>query len=176
MKYLISITMVLACSTIVFSQQNLEGRSVGRGMIYTTDQDTIEGQYIVFSKDSLEYYLRNSQTRYALGLNQVTEVQEYNGNYGNTGLWIGGIGGALIGVVVALGTKETKSNLFYKETTIQTWPIYVIGGLSTILGYVIGITIEDWNTIYSRSLALLKNVNIKQNKYNGLAVSYRLYF
>ncbi len=63
MKKLLLILFVVVFSFPVFGQQGFEGKSVNRGNIYTTDSDMIEGQYIVFSKDSMEFYLENSQTR-----------------------------------------------------------------------------------------------------------------
>ena len=176
MNKLLLILLITAFSYPVFCQQDLEGRSIDKGMIYTANSDTIEGQYIVFLKDSVEYYKEGYQTRYTLPLNDVNEVQEYNGNYGNTGIWLGAIGGAVIGVVAALGTKETETTGYIQTTTIQTWPIYLCTGLGTLLGYVIGINVEDWNTVYSKSTAFLKNLNIKQNKITGTTVSVKFYF
>ena len=173
--FLLSIIVVLF-SFPVLSQQGIEGTSVNQGNIYTTDSEVIEGQYIVFSKDSVEYYLENSQTRYSLGLNQVTEVLEYDGNYANTGVWIGGLVGVGIGVAVALGTEEEETSGFITTTTIQTWPIYVFTAVGTLAGWLIGSQIEDWETVYSKSTALLNNFNLKQNKSGGLALSYKVYF
>ena len=168
---LLLILLISVLSYPVFSQQDLEGRSIDKGFIYTADSDTIEGQYIVFMKDSIEYYLENYQTRYTIPLKDVNEVLEYDGNYGNTGIWLGAIGGAVVGVVAALGTKETETSGY-----IHTWPIYLCTGLGTLLGYVIGMSIDDWNTVYSKSMSFLKNLNIKQNKLTGTSVSYRVYF
>ncbi len=173
--YLFLLT-VLFCFP-VFGQQNLDGRSVNRGKIYTTDYETIDGQYIVFSKDSLEYYLEQSQNRKVLGLNQITEVTEYNGHYGNTGIWIGAIAGAGIGLAVALGTEETETTGFIQTTTIQTWPIYLFTALGSLVGYALGSTSEDWDTVYSNNnAAILKNIYVKQNKRRGMMVSYNVYF
>jgi hypothetical protein len=176
MNKLLLILLIGVFSYPVFSQQDFEGRSLDKGLIYTADSDTIEGQYIVFMKDSIEYYLEGYQTRHTIPLNDVNEVLEYNGNYGNTGIWLGAIGGAVIGVVAALGTKETETSGYIQTTTIQTWPIYLCTGLGTLLGYVIGMSIDDWNTVYSKSMSFLKNLNIKQNKLTGTSVSYRVYF
>ncbi len=176
MKKILLILFVVVFSFTVFGQQGFEGKSVNRGNIYTTDSDMIEGQYIVFSKDSIEFYLENSQTRYVLGLNQVTEVLEYDGNYGNTGIWVGSFVGAGIGLAVALASEETETSGFGTTTTIQIWPIFVFGAVGTLIGYFIGQGIEDWNTVYSKSTAFLKNFNIKQNKHSGLDLFYRVYF
>jgi len=176
MKKLLLILFVVVFSFPVLGQQAFEGTSLNRGNIYTTDSEMIEGQYIVFLKDSIEFYLENSQTRYVLGLNQVTEVQKYDGDYGTTGLWIGGLGGAAIGVAVAMATEETTRSGNIQTTTIQLWPVYLIGAVGSLVGYFIGSGIEDWETVYSSSTAFLKNFNIKQNKYTGLAVSYKVYF
>ncbi len=161
----------------VFGQQNLDGRSVNRGKIFTTDSQIIEGEYIVFSKDSIEYYPEESQDRKVLGLNQVTEVSEYDGHYGNTGIWLGGLAGCGIGVAVALGTKETETTGFIQTTTIQTWPIYLFTALGTLVGYALGSASEDWDTVYSNNnAAILKNIYGKQNKRKGMMVSYNVYF
>lgn len=177
MKKVFLILSVLLLSIPVFGQTNMDGTTVSRGKIYTTDADVIEGQYIVFSEDSVEYYLKGSKKRNILNLNQVTEVQQYDGHYGNTGIWIGGFAGAGIGVVVALGTKETKRTGFIEETTIQTWPIYVFTAAGTLAGYLIGSAVEDWDTVYSSEIsALLKNMYVKQNKFGGLSVSYSVNF
>ena len=177
MKKLIVIILVIVFSIPILGQQNMEGETVSRGKIFTTDSQVIEGQYIVFSKDSVEYYLKNSKNRNVLNLNQVTEVQQYDGHYGNTGMWIGGIAGCGIGVVVALGTKETTRTGFIEETTIQTWPIYVFTAAGTLVGYLIGSASEDWDTVYSNEIsALLKNMYVKQNKFGGMSLSYTVHF
>lgn len=172
MKKILLILFVVVFSFPVFSQQSFDGKSVNHGIIHTTDPDTIEAQYIVFSKDSMEFYLENSQTRYVLGLDQVNEVLEYDGNYGSTGTWIGGIAGTGIGLVIALGNVEEGTDQGFETT----WPIYVFGAVGALAGWFIGSEIEDWKTVYSKSTAFLKNFNIKQNNHSGLDVSYRVYF
>lgn len=176
MQKMLLILSVVIFSITIFAQQDHEGISVNSGNIYTTNSEIIKAQYIVFSKDSIEFYLENSQDRYVLPLEQVNEVQEYDGNYGSTGMWIGGFAGIAIGTVVALGTKETTTTGFIEETTIQTWPILVFTLAGTLIGYVIGAQAEDWNTVYSKNSGFLKNFNIKQNKQNEFALSYRVYF
>ena len=164
----------------VFSQQNLEGRSINRGKIYTTSADTVEGQYMVFMKDSIEYYLENNQTRHTIGLNQVSKVEEYNGNYGTTGIWVGTLVGAGIGLAITLGNESSSSNLpgiiSDEELTSNVLTILLSLGIGGGLGYLIGQAIEDWNTVYSSGSAFLKNFHIKLNNHNGLAVSYKVYF
>ena len=154
------ILLVIAFFAPLFAQQNMEGTALNRGKIFTTDNQVIDGQYLVFSKDSLEYYKENSQARNVLHLSQVNEVQQYNGNYGTAGMWVGGLVGVGVGVAVALGTKETKSSGFIEETTIQTWPIYVFTIVGTLAGYFIG----------------SKNINLGTTARGGVAVSYRLNF
>jgi hypothetical protein len=176
MKKMLLVLFVVTFIFPVFGQQYLEGTSVNRGNIFTTDSKVIEGQYIVFSKDSIEYYLENSQDRYVLPLDQVNEVLEYDGNYSNTGIWIGGIAGAAIGTAIAIGSEETTTTAFYTETTIQLWPILVFTAVGTLAGWLIGSQVDGWNTVYSKSAAFLKSFNIKQNNHSGLDVSYRVYF
>ncbi len=176
MKKILLILFVVVFSFTVFGQQYLEGTSVNQGNIHTTDSEVIKAQYIVFLKDSIEFYLENSQTRYVLGLNQVNEVLEYDGNYSNTGSWIGGFAGLGIGTAIALGSEETETSGAITTTTIQIWPILVFTLVGTLAGYFIGQGIEDWKTVYSKSTAFLKNLNIKQNNHSGLDVSYRVYF
>jgi hypothetical protein len=161
----------------IFGQQNMEGTAVNRGKIFTADNQILEGQYIVFSKDSLEYYKENSQVRNVLHLGQINEVQQYNCNYGTTGMWLGGAVGITLGGVVALGTKETKRTDFLGETTIQTWPIYIFTLVGTLGGYLIGASIESWDTIYSKDDAsILRNINIGTTTRGGVTVSYHLNF
>ncbi len=171
------ILLVIAFFAPVFAQQNMEGTAINQGKIFTTDNQVIDGQYLVFSKDSLEYYKENSEVRNVLHLRQVNEVQKYDGNYGTAGMWIGGIAGGAIGVAVALGTKETKRTGFFEETTIQTWPIYVFTIVGTLGGYLIGSSMESWDTVYSNDTSsLLKNINLGTTAKGGIAVSYRLNF
>ena len=76
-----------------------------------------------------------------------------------------------------LETKETKTTGFLEETTIQTWPIYVFTLVGTLGGYLIGASIESWDTIYSKDDAsILKNINIGTTARGGVAVSYHLNF
>lgn len=177
MKKFFLIIFVLFYGFQVFGQTGMDGQTVERGKIFTTDSLEIEGQYIVFSNDSVEYYIKNIKERKVFNLNEVTEIQSYNGHYGNTGIWIGGIGGGAIGVVVALGTKETTRTGFIEETTIQTWPIYVFTAAGTLLGYVIGSSVEDWETVYSMDMSvILKNIYVKNNGYGGMSLSYVFHF
>jgi len=176
MKKLLLVLFVFVFSFPVLGQQGIAGTSVNQGNIYTTDSKVIEGQYIVFSKDSIEYYLENSQDRYVLPLDQVNEVLEYDGNYSNTGIWIGAFAGAAIGTAVALGTEETSTSGYVTTTTIQLWPILVFTAVGTLAGWLIGSQVDGWNTVYSKSTSFLKNFNIKQNNHSGLDVSYRVYF
>ena len=176
MKNLILILLVFVFCIPLFGQY-MEGKTVNRGKIFTTDNNMIEAQYIVFSQDSLEYYMKNSKIRNVLNLNEVKEVQQYDGHYGNTGIWIGGLAGCGIGVVVALGTEETTRTGFIEETTIQTWPIYLFTGVGTLLGYLIGSASEDWDTVYSNEMSvLLKDFYVKNNKLGGMSVSYTVHF
>lgn len=171
MKKMLLIVLVVVFSLPVFGQY-LEGTSVNQGNIHTTDSEVIEAQYIVFMKDSLEFYLKNSETRYSLGLNQVNEVLRYNGDYAMTGGWIGfGVGAVIFTVMIA---ESSSSSGLYESTDILV-PTLIWLGCSTV-GYLIGLAIEDWETVYSKSGAFLRNFNIKQNNHNGLAVSYRVYF
>jgi hypothetical protein len=177
MKKFFLFFLVLFFSFQVFAQQGTDGQTVERGKIFITDSQVIEGQYIVLSEDSVEYYMKNIKERKILNLNEVNEIQSYNGHYGNTGIWIGGIGGGAIGVVVALGTKETKRTGFIEETTIQTWPIYVFTAVGTLVGYVIGSSVEDWETVYSKDVsAILKNVYVNQNEFGGMSLTYTFHF
>lgn len=177
MRKNILIFFVIAFIIPAFAQQNLDGTAVNRGKIFTNDNQIINGQYLVFSKDSLEYYKENSQVRYVLPLKQINKVDKYDGNYGTTGMWIGGIAGVGIGVAVALGTKETKTTGYIQETTIQTWPIYVFAVVGTLGGYFIGSSIDSWDTIYSKDTSyLLKHINIGTTIHGGFAVSYHLNF
>jgi len=180
MKKMFLILLVFVFNFSLFGQGSYDGKSVDRGKIYLTDSEVIEGQYLVFSKDSLEYYMKNSQARNVLGLNQVTKVQKFAGHYGNTGMWIGGIAGCGIGVAVALGSKETERTSFgsgyIEETKIQTWPIYVFTAAGTLIGYFIGKGSEDWETVYDNSTALLKNFDINPTGKNGWMLSYNLCF
>ncbi len=180
MRKMFMIFIAFALSFPLLGQQSYEGKSVGRGKIFLTDSDMIEGQYLVFSNDSLEYYVKGSQSRNVVGLNHVTKVLEYDGNYGNTGMWIGGIAGGGIGLAVALGTKETTTKnsgyMVMEETKIQTWPIYVFTAAGTLVGYLIGSASEDWNTVYDNSTAFLKNFDVKPYNQDGWLLSYNVNF
>lgn len=176
MKMMLLIIVVVVFSCAVFGQQYLEGTSVNQGNIYTTDSEVIEAQYIVFMKDSLEFYLKNSETRYSLGLNQVNEVLRYNGDYGMTGMWIGSAVGATIMFVMIIESSSSSGLVTSDELVSDVLvPILIWLGCSAV-GYLIGNGIEDWETVYSKNNAFLRNFNIKQNNHNGLAVSYRVYF
>lgn len=181
MKKLLLVLFVVVYSLTVFGQQELEGRAINRALIYTADSDSIEGQYIVFLKDSVEFYLENSQTRYALGLNQVTEVLEYKGNYGLTGSLIGTLAGAGIAFAITSGSDESSSSnlpglISDEELASDALTIGLSIAIGGALGYLIGQAIEDWETVYSRSTAFINNLNINLNNYRGLTVSYKVYF
>jgi len=171
MKKMLVILFVVVFSFPVLGQQAIEGTSINLGNIYTTDSDIIEGHNIVFVNDSIEFYLENSQTRHILGLDQVTEVLKYDGNYSSTGGYVGAIVGGIVSAAIYIAggtTKRTTSSQFYLSL------LSAVGCVAA--GALIGSLIEDWETVYSKSTAFLKNFNIKQNKLSGLAVSYKVYF
>lgn len=176
MKQVLFFGIIFTFSFQVFAQQSYEGKTINRGKIYLPDSQVLDGQYLVFSSDSLEYYLKDSQQRHVVGLHDVSKVQEYAGHHGNTGMWIGAFVGAGIGVAVALGTKETERSGYIETTTIQTWPIYLFTGVGTLMGYLIGKNAEDWETVYDNSSAFLDNFKVKQNYNNGFSLSYTVNF
>ena len=180
MKKLLLLLLIVVFSLPVFSQQGFEGISVNKGKIYTTDSVTIKGQYVVFLKDSIEYYLENSQTRSTLGLDQVSEVLEYKGHYGSTGGLIGILAGAGIGLAITSGSESSNSKLpgiiSDEEMTSDILTLGLSIAIGGAVGYLIGQAIEDWETVYSKNTALIKNLKIKQNNFGGLTVTYRLYF
>jgi len=175
MKKIVIVLLVLFSQYQILGQEIEDGTVVSKGKIYTMDSEVIDGQYIVFSDDSLEYYLSNSEQRHVMSLDEVKEVSKYGGHYGNTGMWVGTIGGAIIGVVVALGTEETETSGFVQTTTIQTWPIYVFTLVGGLAGMLIGQSAEDWETVYSNKISFLENININSNQF-GTHISYRIHF
>jgi len=161
MKKMLIILFFVVFSFPVFGQ-NESGDAFGnRVYIYTTDSDVIVGYRIIFVDDSIKFYLESSRTRQVLGLDKVTKVLKYDGNYMTTGGIVGGI------AVLIFSTSST---------TIEFWLGLLISGSIGFACALIGSWIEDWETVYSKSTAFLKNINIKQNKLSGLAVSYKVYF
>lgn len=144
----------------------------GTGQIYTNDSEIIEAQDIFIKNDSIVYHLDNYQTRGVLGLEKVNEILWYNGTYWKTGAWIGLMAGVLNGVIVVTNAKESGS-LITKEEELSIMALPLVYGL---VGLGIGSLIQDWETVYSKNTAFLKNINIKQESHIGLAVSYRVYF
>lgn len=168
---------VMVFSFQLFAQESYEGMTVGRGKIYLPDSKVIEGQYLVFKEDSLEYYIEKSKQRYILNLQDVSMVKEYGGHNGDSGVLWGGILGTSIGVVVALGTKKTERDGFIETTTIQTWPIYLFGAGGALLGYLIGKSSENWKTVYKNDTAISHEFNIQQTThFDGLSLSYTVHF
>lgn len=176
MKIMILIFIVITFNFSVFAQQGLEGTTVRAGFIKTIDTDTISTRLIVFSKDSIKYYLTNSKDPNVMALNDVSEVFVYDGNYSTTGIWIGGIVGLGIGVATSLALEETTISGFVETTTIPLWPVYLFPVVGAVIGYAIGQNIDDWDVVYKESATLLKNFDIKQNNLTGLVLSYRVYF
>ena len=176
MKKLLFTLLIIALTLPVYTQQTYRNLTLSRGIIVTTNSDTLNGQYIAISKDSVEYYPGNSRTRYTLGIDQVTEVQKYNGDYSTTGLWLGGIAGVAIGVAAALGTEETTTTGMFKETTIQIWPITVALALGLAAGYLIGSQIEDWDVVYRNNKTINNNLSINNCNLRGWVISYKVFF
>jgi prolyl-tRNA synthetase len=174
----LTLTVILSL-LFVFVHAQDEDQAIQKGKIIISDSTIIDAQFIVIGQDSVKYYENDSKVRKVAALNQVMEIQKYDGNYGNTGMWIGGFAGIGIGVAIALGTKETdRTSMGYgyiEETTIQTWPIYVMTALGTLLGYVIGSTAEDWETVYSNNSSFYKNIDMRvDNNMRGFILSYRI--
>jgi RNase P/RNase MRP subunit p29 len=130
-------------------------KAVNRGRIFTIDSKVIEGQYIVIGKDSVEYYVKGSGFRRIIGLNQVSEIQEYHGDHGLTGSIIGTAVGCVVGLAYSLSNPEKGTigyGMFEVEVdTYPEWPIYVFGIPAGLMGYAIGVSSEDWDTVYEKS-------------------------
>lgn len=178
MKSIITVLLVCFIAIPVLSQEPAaENKAISNGRIITTDSKMINGQYLVIGKDSVEFYEKGNPARFAIPLSQVDQIQEFKGNWGNTGMWIGCLVGCGIGVAVALGTEETTTTGYFQETTIQTWPIYLIGLGGTLVGYLIGRSAEDYDTVYSRSTSFLKNLDIYMDKeFNSVHLAYKIKF
>jgi len=178
----ISVVVLLIMMTLSsFGQENQgsEVKAINKGRIYTADTAVIDGQYMVLSKDSVEYYVKESSVRYIMSLGEVTKIDEYNGDYGLTGGVVGVLVGGGIGLAVSLGSEPEKSNLpgivtDEQLTTALIVPLAVLGG--GLIGYLIGQAIEDWNTVYNNETAFLRGFNIKRNNNGGLAVSFSVFF
>jgi len=142
------------------------GRAFKQGKIITADSLVIKAQMIVMDKDSVEYNKEFSENRIVLGLDQVKEIQEFKGTHKRAGMVIGGLSGLALGIVVALGTKETEITggpyIYLKTTTIQTWPIYFCTLIGQIIGFSIGDNSEIWSTVYGKGAELPKGGGNKE--------------
>ena len=176
MKIMLLILIVITFNFQIFAQKDLDGTTVRAGVIKTKDSDIINTRLIVFSKDSIEYYLTNSNELNVISLNKVSEVLVYDGNYSTTGIWIGGLVGLGAGVAAAFAMEETATSGYVVTTTVPLWPVSIFPLVGAAIGYAIGKNIEDWDVVYKDSAMLLKNLDIKQNNLTGLVVSYRVYF
>lgn len=130
-------------------------KAVNRGRIFITNSKVIDGQYIVIARDSVEYYVKGSQVRHIIGLNQVSTIQEYHGDHGLTGSIIGTAVGCVVGLAYSLSNPEKGTidyGLFEAEVDhYPEWPIYAFGIPAGLLGYAIGVSSEDWDTVYERN-------------------------
>jgi hypothetical protein len=165
----------------LYGQKSYEGRNITEGKIITSDSREIYGFNVFISNDTVEYYDKGLTERHTLELNQVKEIQESHGNWATTGTWVGCLIGCGVGVGVAIATETTTStndgSYIYTQTTIQTWPIYIIGLAGAGLGYLVGSNAHDWKTIYSKDMAFLNSFDICVNrKMNGVFLTYRLEF
>jgi hypothetical protein len=178
MKNAILFLLSVSLSIPLFGQSNqaFENRAINRGRISTTDSAVIDAQHLVLSKDSVEYYVKESPDRYVMSLREVKLIEEYKGDRGTTGTWVGSLLGGGIGVAVALGTKDTKTTGFFQETRIQTWPIYVFTLAGGLIGYAVGSSAESWDPVYkSRSVAWHQKLELcMQPNIGGLCVTYRM--
>ncbi|MBI5471344.1 MAG: hypothetical protein HY961_03265 [Ignavibacteriae bacterium] len=174
MKKTTILFVALVIAVPLFGQTNRD-RAIDRGRIHVAGSQMIECQHLVLSGDTVEYYAKESSSRYALGLKSVNLIEEYRGNNGSTGSLVGALLGAGIGVAVALGTKETKTTGIFEETTIQTWPIYVGTLLGGVIGYAIGNSAESWEPIYSSEKGLAGRFEIRSDiALRSLCITYRL--
>lgn len=83
----------------------------------------------------------------------VKKLEYKTGNHATAGSIWGGVIGCGIGVAVAMGTKktETDGNSMFEvqTTTIQTWPIYLIGIGGSLLGMAMGSGSHTYSTLYN---------------------------
>lgn len=178
MKTVAIIILAFFGSLTVLAQSRgaVGNKSFDRGRMAMTDSTVLDVRQVVLLKDSVEYYARGSFNRHAMSLSEVTLIEEYKGDHGTAGMWIGSLLGGGIGVAVALGTKDTKTTGMFQETTIQTWPIYVFTLAGGLIGYAIGSSAESWETVYKPSkLALFRQIDLQfgGNK-QGLGVTCTL--
>lgn len=172
---LIAVIVISALPLRAQTRQWSESKAISKGRIVTTDQEVIEGQHMVVSSDSVQYYVKASTIRYAMGLNEVNSIEEYQGDYGTTGTVVGALVGGGIGLAVALGSKETKSTRFFEETTIQTWPIYAFTLVGGLLGYAIGSNAESWGIVYDSRRAFFDPFQVHANaNIGGVSITYRI--
>ncbi|MBX2990100.1 MAG: hypothetical protein KF749_02920 [Bacteroidetes bacterium] len=181
MKEIAIFVLLVTMNQSSFGQGNerVEAKAINKGRIYTADNVLINGQHMVLTSDSVEYYVKDSPIRYAMSLSEVARMEEYSGDYGLTGGVVGALMGGGIGLAISLGSEPEKSNLpglvtDEELTTALIIPLAVLGG--GLVGYLIGQAIEDWSTVYSKSSALLRGLNIKRHHNGGLAVSYNVFF
>lgn len=151
MKYLCMILFVTATAvTLAWSQSSDEARAYARSRIFTADSSLIEVDQVIISRDSVEYYIKGSQTPFVMPTSEIKTIESFKGTRGGTGSLIGSLLGAGAGVAIAVGTKETERKGIFEVTTFQTWPIYVGALVGGLIGYAIGNSVQAWDLVYTR--------------------------
>lgn len=156
MKRLFVITFLIAFSNVSIAQTNStyeEGVNYGKSRIKTITE-IINTNDILFSENIVEYYSESAHSFKKINLEDVVKVEYSTGNYGTTGSIIGALVGSLAGAAISLSTAkeevEIQGNFEVTTTTYQAWPIYVIGGIGSLIGLGIGNGIDRWKIIYQK--------------------------
>jgi hypothetical protein len=146
---ILALLMLVALQALGQKPDTLETRTLAKGRIFLVDSETpLDAKWIVITNDSIRCSLSESKEHFSVQRQQVKMITQMEGHYGLTGAIIGGLGGVVAGVAVALGTKEEETKGYLKTTTYQTWPIAVFGGLGSLVGYAIGRSAETWKKVY----------------------------
>lgn len=176
MKLLLFIVCALACGTAAFAQQQNGDIHISRGKIFLNNGTFVDGQPIVITQDSVEFYSGNSTLRSSLDLIRVEKIQKYNGNWGTTGAWVGSILGVGVGIIAAAGTEETTTTGNIVRTRIQIWPVYVGAVIGGLVGLLIGKSSEDMKTVYSRPHHSDRMIGIDGTTFGEVRASYAVQF
>lgn len=142
---------VIVCSTLLLLMaQDIYAQQYPEMKIILKNSATIEGEDGILNDESASLLVNNESKTYPLEDVQMVMVKK--GLAGKYALWGGG-GCAVINLIVIIassGMEDETGGAKYETSTLVAGSLIWVG-ICAGGGYLIGSSVDDWNTIYTAS-------------------------
>ncbi|MCK6650723.1 MAG: hypothetical protein L6Q66_13790 [Bacteroidia bacterium] len=144
---LFTVIFFIISLNFTFAQDFKGNKYISKGKIILPDSVTIECNSITLFSDKVTFTNSETQQNSTLLLKDLVQIEQVTGNQATA--WSIGVGIAAALASIPLAITE-KNNGFIKTTEINTVTVTLVTSLGSLLGYLIGSSIENTETVYSR--------------------------